>query len=385
MALPEPVKIISGKFMKLLFRLVIIGFFCGICAAQPNTAKTEWQIEPSLKYDALCFLNVLTNDSFYRNFYAEEYARFEPRLSPEARASLANLKRKLKDENKNIVSAFLSLYFSATDAETLDEMSAALDDSGKIKANLQKTVYYNKDGWKLFESVRKDLRVVLKFLKDEQFDVYWRQQILPKIEKKAAIIDKYLSGYDVIPEIEKHLGSNLASKKITVYALYFSRPHGMKLTGTRFITDISYPPDAVLRIAIHELLHPPFDLSKDSELKKALDALRRDEFLTDKIRNHNPSFGYNSFESYTEENCVRALDQIIGERLGIENDARRRWKDEDDGMHVLAAALYYLMKQEKYDGRRENFRAFLLRILREQKLSAGKIKLLYDEFYLSAP
>lgn len=89
---------------------------------------TEWRVEPSLKYDALCFLNVLTGDSFYRKFYAAEYARFEPRLSPKVRAALANLKRKLKDENKNIVSAFLNLHFSATGAETLNEMLVALDD-----------------------------------------------------------------------------------------------------------------------------------------------------------------------------------------------------------------------------------------------------------------
>jgi hypothetical protein len=365
--------------MKSMLRLVIIILFCGICAGQANIPKTsavtEWQIESSLKYDALCFLGVLSGDDFYQKFYAREYARFEPRLSVKERAALRNLKRRLKDENKNIISAFLSLYFSASSAETLDEMSAALDDSSRIKANLQKTVYYGAGGWKLFKSVRKDLQVVLKFLKAEQFDLYWQQEILPKINPKTAALAAYLSGYDIVPEVEKHLGFNFASKKIIVYALYFSRPHGMKLTGTRFVTDISYPPDAALRVAIHELLHPPYDLSKDRELKKALDTLRADKLLMDKIRNHNPSFGYNSFESYVEEDCVRALDQLIGERFGIENDARRRWKDEDDGMHVLAAALYNLMKQEKYDGRQENFRDFLLRNLLAGKLSVEKIKL----------
>lgn len=364
-------------------------FLFGDAAAQharpPQTKTevlTEWRVEPSLKYDALCFLNVLTNDSFYRKFYAAEYARFEPRLSPKVRAALANLKRKLKDENKNIVSAFLSLHFSASDAETLDEMLLALDDADEIKSSLQKTVYYSKDAWKLFESVEKDLKIILQFLKDEHFDVYWREEILPKIKAKMPIIAEYLSVYDVAAEVEKHSGFNLASKKIVVYALYFARPHGMKLTGARFVTDISYTPDIVLRVAIHELLHPPYDLSKDRELKKELEKLRADEFLIDKIRNHNPSFGYNSFESFVEEDCVRALDQIIGERLGLETAARRRFKEEDDGMHVFGAALYNLMKQEKYDGRQEVFRNFLLRVLLSGKLSAGKIKPLYDNFYL---
>lgn len=98
----------------------------------------------------------------------------------------------------------------------------------------------------------------------------------------------------------------------------------------------------------------------------------------DKIGNHNPSFGYNSFESFVEEDCVRALDQIIGERFGIENDAFRRWQEEDGGMHVLVAALYNLMKREKYDGRRENFRDFLLKVLRSGKLSADKSSVFQD-------
>jgi hypothetical protein len=367
--------------MKIIIRLIVISFICTSLsngAARIDQAhttirvKTEWQVISSFKYDTLCFLNVLTGDSFYQKFYADEFARFDPRNSPKARTALANIKRILKDENKNIVSAFLSLHFSATDAETLDEMSRSLDDSNRIKANLQNTVYYNKDAWKLFKSVEKDLKIVFQYLKTEHFDVYWQEEILPRIKVKTADIGKYLSNYDVIPEIEKHLGFNLTSTKIVVYVLYFSRPHGMKLTGARFVTDVSYPFDVVLRIAIHELLHPPYDLSKDKELRKALDTLRTNKILTDKIRNHNPSFGYNSFESFVEEDCVRALDQIIGEQFGLKADALQRFKDEDEGMHVFAAALYNLMKHEKYEAGQDNFRNFLLKILRSGKLLNNK-------------
>jgi hypothetical protein len=363
--------------MKLIIQFGIIVFTCtilfgsaekSILAQTKTKIFTEWKVEPSLKYDALCFLNVLTNDDFYRKYYAAEYANFEPRLTPAARRALINLKIKLKDRSKVIVSSFLSIHLSASDAETLDEMLAALDNCDQMKAVLQKTVYYSKDGWRLFESIKKDLRVLLQFLKDERFDDYWRAEILPKVKGKTAAIAEYLSRYDVIPEVEKHTGFNFASNKILVNALYFSRPHSMKLTGTRFLTDISYPTTVVLKIAIHELLHPPYDLPKDRKLREALDTLRSDKFLMDKIRNHNASFGYNNFESYVEEDCVRALDQIIAERFGIETDARHRWQEEDDGMHVLTAALYDLMKHEKYDGRQENFRAFLLRVLHTGKL-----------------
>ncbi|MDQ3798206.1 MAG: hypothetical protein M3384_02040 [Acidobacteriota bacterium] len=368
-------------FILILF---CAGLFVVNCKAQKSVdSETKWQVEPSLKYDTLCFLNVLTGDSFYQRFYAKEYARFEPHFTPQVRSALTNLKSKVKDENKNIVSAFLSLHFSASNAETLDDMLNALDESKQIKVDLQKTVYYTKDGWRLFESIKNDLRIVLRFLQTERFDVYWREEILPKVREKVGSISEYLSNFDVVREVEKHLRFELASKKIIVFALYFSRPHGIRLTGNRFVTDISYPTQVVLRVAIHELLHPPYDLSKDRELKKTLETLRSDEFLTSKIRNHNPAFGYNSFESFVEENCVRALDQIIGEKLGIKNDARQRWRDEDDGIHVLAAVLYDLMRQDKYDGRKESFRNFLFRVIRTGKLSTGKIKSLYDNYYFT--
>lgn len=39
------------------------------------------------------------------------------------------------------------------------------------------------------------------------------------------------------------------------------------------------------------------------------------------------------------------------------------------------------MKQENFDGSNESFRDFLLRAINSGKLSAGKIKPLYDSFY----
>ena len=120
------------------------------------------------------------------------------------------------------------------------------------------------------------------------------------------------------------------------------------------------------------------------ELRAALKALEGDAFLMGVIRRHDPSFGYNSFDSFVEEDCVRALEQVIGERLRIGRDARRRWKEEDGGMHVLAAVIYGLMRQENYDGSREPFRDFLLRMLKTGKLAPGKIQQLHEALYPAA-
>ena len=115
--------------------------------------------------------------------------------------------------------------------------------------------------------------------------------------------------------------------------------------------------------------------------KRVLERLKDDAFLMEKVLNHNPSFGYNSFEGYIEENVVRALDQIINERLGIAKNARKRWKEEDGGMHVFAAALYHIMKEEQYNQKNLRLRDFLIHAINTGKLDPGQIEKVYDNFY----
>jgi hypothetical protein len=342
---------------------------------------THWQIEPSFRFDVLCFLNALTADSYYLNYYQDEYDKFRPKLTPVAQEALANLKRKIKDENQGIISAFLTLYFSATEDHTLDDMLKTLENSETMRKNLKQTPYYSEESWLIYESVREELKIIFQFLKDIQFESYWKETILPEVEQKIAGIEKDLPKYNVIKEQETLLGFALPSNKITVYMLYYSQPHGIKITGTRFLTDVAWPFKIVLRNAVHEMMHPPYDLPNDEELKDVLSFLKEDEFLMDKVLNHNPAFGYNSFEGFIEEDCVQALEQIINEKLNIEREAHQRWKESDDGMHVFAIALYNLMREENYNQQGELFRDFLIRMIRTDKLSPGKTKGIYDAFY----
>jgi len=350
-------------------------------ASSIRSTKTDWDIQPSFMLDTVCFLNVLTGDPFYLDYYKDEYAKFKPQITPSVEKALANLKKKIKDEQGGIISAFLALDFSVTNDKTLDDMLRTVRDSSRMKAAFQKTVYYNDDDWKLYESVTGDLTEIFTFLRAIHFEQYWKQYALPKINKSISEIRPDLPKYNVVGEVQKLLGFPLQTNKITVNILYFSQPHGIRVTGLRFLTDASYPFEIVLRNAVHEPMHPPFDLKKDTELRVALYRLQKDEFLMDKINNHDKSFGYNSFEGFVEEDCVQALEQIISERFKIENDAHERWKENDNGMHVLAIALYSLMKAENFNGEKENFRSFLIRNITDGELAPGSIKLLYEKFY----
>jgi hypothetical protein len=378
------------RLIRIPFALLSAAALAAGCAHAPSPSNskaipmhetTEWQIEPSLKYDALCFANVLTGDPFYLDYYQTEYDRFKPKITPEARLALTDLKRKVKDEHKGIVSAFLCLYFSATEDTSLGEMLATVEHSGKMQRALQKTPYYDPEEWRVYESVRGDLKTILTFLQAAGFEDYWKEAIRPKVELKITQIENDLPRYNVIAQDELLLGFTLPSNRITVYMLYYSQPHGIRVTGTRFLTDAAWPFTILVRNAAHEMMHPPYHPAQDRELAETLELLKSDPFLMDKVKNHNPSFGYNSFEGYLEEDCVQALDQISGERLGIAKEPHQRWKDSDDGMHVFAVALYSVMKQEGYNQKGELFRDFLVRMIRNGKLGPGRIKAAYEEFY----
>jgi hypothetical protein len=342
---------------------------------------TDWDLRPSFLFDTLCALNFLSGDKYYLQFYQSDYDRLSPQLRPEERAAFANLKRRIKDENGGIISAQLALYFSATDAESLDDMIRVVKDSSTMQRNLKATTYYSDAGWKLYDESHGDLEAAFKALKRIHFDADWQTAVKPQIEKSRAAIAQDLPRYNVIPRIESALGSPRPTNKITVYLLYYSKPHGIKITGMRFLTNYSYPFRIVLRNAIHEMMHPPYDLAHDPALRASLQSLRSDAFLMDKVERHNSSFGYNTLEGLEEEDCVQALEQILSEPLGMGGAPQRYWKMQDDGIHVLAVALYSLMKQQHFPDGKEAFPAFLNRMIQSGALSNGRIEELNRAFF----
>jgi len=381
----QPTLRLASKAMILLGLSLVSGADVS-CAETPQPAAslhqtTEWQISPSFKFDVLCSLNILSGDPFYLDYYKDDYAQLSSGFTAEARAALTDLKLQVKGKNRKIISAFLTLYFSATDDETLEDMLRTLKDSTRMQENLKQTPYYSDAEWHLYASVRGDLRTIFNYLKNTGFDLYWKENILPREQHKIEEIERDLPKYNIIPDIEKLLGHALPSNRIIVYMLYYSQPHGIKITGTRFLTDQAWPFQIVLRNAVHEMMHPPFDLARDRELRQTLAMLKTDPFLIDKVRNHNPDWGYNSFDGFIEEDCVQALEQIINEKLHVQGEARKRWKETDEGMHVFAVALYSVMQEENFYDRREPFRNFLIRTIRSGRLGPGNLRVIYDKFY----
>ncbi|MFZ0310507.1 MAG: hypothetical protein WAL89_20220 [Candidatus Sulfotelmatobacter sp.] len=363
---------------------VLIGLAAQLLAQDGRAefhTTTDWDLRPSFVFDTLCALNFLSGDKYYLEFYQPDYDRLFPQLRSEERAAFVSLRRRIKDQNGGIISAQLALYFSATDAETLEDMIRVVKDSSAMQRSLKATPYYSDDGWKVYEESRGDLEAAFRALKRIHFEADWEKLVRPKIDKSRAAIAQDLPKYNVIPRIEAVLGSPRPSNKITVYLLYYSQPHGIKITGTRFLTHYSYPFRIVLRNAIHEMMHPPYDLVHDADLRASLQSLRADAFLMGKVEHHDRSFGYNSLEGLEEEDCVQALEQILAEPLGMGGNPHQYWKEQDDGIHVLAVALYSLMKQQNFPDAHEAFPAFLNRMIHSGALSNGRIEELNRTFF----
>lgn len=331
----------------LCFLLMLTG------AAQPSHlsaqtaafhATTNWQLQPSLKYDALCLLNALSGDPYYLRYYQAEYDHFHPLFTPQEQAAFLQLKRVIKDDGRDIVSAKLTLYYSVVDDETLPEMIHTAQDSSAMKAAMQKTSYWDAESWQNYEAARPALDVALRALERVGFPAYWEANAKPRTEKRITELSPDVKKYNVIPVIESYLGFPLPSGTIKVYLLAYSEPHGIRITGLRFLTHFSYPFTIVLHNAIHESMHPPYP-KDDVSVHKAIELLGRDPLVIDKVEHHDDSSGYNTTAAYIEEDSVEALEQIVSEKFGVGRPACQYWRTHDGGMHVLAGAMYAGYKQ----------------------------------------
>jgi hypothetical protein len=266
----------------------------------------------------------------------------------------------VKDEGKGLVAPLLVLYLSASEAETLDEMIDVVRRPAALEAALRKTIYWDEAEWNTsFVPVRADLLVALGFLKRIDFAAIWRAGYAPAIARRITEIEAKLGDPNILDLQQKLLGFRPFAGPITAYLVYFSKPHGIRIVGARYITAYDYPLEIILSNAVHEPMHPPFR-KDDPAFWQAVAPLRRDADLMDRVLHHDPAYGYNSFEGVVEEDSVQALEQIINERVGVAKPAGARFRESDGGLHILAAALYVLLKRDGYDVRGGNYQTWLV-------------------------
>lgn len=333
--------------------------------------RTRWTVSSSEGLDALCFLGPLSGKPFYARYYETELAEILPRMPKAAMDALASLQVEA-DKANHLLGPGLCTLMSGGRTDTLDEVIASLDAAeAAILPSYKASDYWDQESWADFIARGPRIRQVLTGLKAAGFVELRRRVFASTADTRLPALRAKLAGYDVIAEQERLLGRPL-DPSLEVILLWFNKPHGIRIQGQRFITGISWSDEIVLRNAAHEVLHPPFPMDGPTA-RTAMTILEKDALLTRIVAEHDPAFGYNSLEGLLNEDTVEALDQIIGERLGIAIEPHLRWEKADDGMHVLAAGLYGLMKADGYDRTGGNLESWMTAAAKGGRLSPASL------------
>jgi hypothetical protein len=353
-------------------------FFCGFAwAATAGVAPalaggTRWDVRTSQGFDALCALNLLSGDEYYLQKYPDEAKEFAAPSYAPARREAAELKRIIKDEGGGIVSALLTLVLSGGPDSTLTAVLASARHPAALEAAFRASPYWIQDSWDLFTRAQPHLVAALETMQRAGFEQLWQRHLGQDAGARAAALHDELSRYDVLGEEERLLGHELQGGRIEVILLWYSRPHGIRIQGARFLTNIGYPTSVVLRNAVHEPMHPPFDTASPA-VRAAFDSLATDSLIAGIVARHNPSLGYTTVPGYVEEDCVQALEQVVSARLAVAKPAAERWRESDDGMHLLAAAIYDLMKESGFAERGGTFEAWFTHAVAGGELRPSEI------------
>lgn len=315
---------------------------------QDSSPRTRWRVNASEGQDAIAFFGPLSGRELYTRYYAEDVALFAPRLKEEARAAVPDLWAAAEAGNVGLLSPNLALIFSHADSDaTIDDLLAALDDpEARIRPAYQAGTYWNENDWGWFVRETPRLRMVFTGLRDAGFAAFRQERAGAALEAGLAMLRASLPAFDII-RIEERITGRTFDPAIDITLLQFVKPHGIKVRGQRFLQSADYDVATTVRIAAHELLHPPIPMDGPAALA-ALAVFERDPLIPRIVADHDPRWGYTTLDGMLNEDLCQALDQIVSEAMGVARNPADRWRKSDDGMHVMAAGFYGLLRQDRW-------------------------------------
>lgn len=314
--------------------------------AQPRTMRTRWTVDTSEGFDALCFLGPLSGGELYLRYYADEAAAFAPLLPRAIRDEIPAIWREAGDSGFGLLGPTLCAALSGGDVASIDGVVAMLaDPEALIRPAYAASPYWSEDKWSWLTANAPRLHAVLAAMRDAGFSAF-RAERTAGLDERVGDVSDALGSYDVVRWQEKLTGRGF-DPEIAIVLLRFSKPHGIKVQGQTFLQAADYDTATTVRIAAHEMLHPPFPMDGPAAVA-ALEALAADPLIERIVREHDPRWGYTTLEGYLNEDMAQALDQLISEALGVARNPADRWRNADDGMHVLAGALYGMLGDDRW-------------------------------------
>ncbi|WEJ98565.1 MAG: hypothetical protein P0Y59_16660 [Candidatus Sphingomonas phytovorans] len=315
---------------------------------QARANRTRWKVRSSEGLDAIAFLGPLSGTKLYTDLYGQDVAAFAPKLPDAVRNDIPQLWAAAGKEGFGLLGPTLSVLFSANgnDATIGTLLTALRSRADLILPSYKASPYWDAGNWAWFDAAAPRLDSIFSAVRDAGFAAFRADRIGADLDTRIADMTRALKSFDVISLQEKLTGRTF-DPEIQIVLLHFCKPHGIKVQGQMFLQSAEYDTATTVRIAAHEMLHPPVKMDGPAATA-ALAIFTRDPLIPKIVREHDPRWGYTTLEGMLNEDLAQALDQLISEALGVARNPADRWRKSDDGMHVLAAGLYGLLRQDRW-------------------------------------
>jgi len=329
--------------------LLTVFLLVSCVAIGEERSQTDWAVLSAKGLDALLLLGAASGDPLQAEHHAEAVDWVRDRMSQEGLDALDGIHRVAREERQIPAGPLMALLFSAGSITSLDEvMESARNPEAIMRPAFEASEHWeDEDQWSSFREVIDYALIGLEELDAMHFGSWYAEVHAKKVNLAVEENREILADYDLIREQQRLLGRPLDAR-LTVFVVRFAQPYGIRILGQQFITDFSYPKRFHLRVAAHEMFHPPFDMS-DQTMWDALSDLESSDWVQAILEHSNPDYGYTSFQALVNEGSAQALDQIVAERLGFAQLPGERWREADGGMHMLAAAFYHAMSEDGFD------------------------------------
>jgi hypothetical protein len=249
-------------------------------AAETSVAnRTRWRVRSSEGFDAIAFLGPLSGTQLYMDYYEQDVAVFGPRLAEPVRTDIVRLWSEATAAGFGLLGPNLAVLFSANGNDaTIDTVLAALKAREElILPTYRAGPYWNDKDWNWFNGAAPRLEIIFTTMRDAGFASFRAERVGAGLDARVSEVQRALNGFDVITWQEKLTGRTF-DPTIEIVLLQFSKPHGIKVQGQKFLQASDYDTATTVRIAAHEMLHPPVPMDGPAA-KAALAVLARDPLV----------------------------------------------------------------------------------------------------------
>lgn len=302
----------------------------------------KFNVQYSYNLDLVNSINVLTGESLYLDWQKGIFELFGETLSEESKNKL---KKAVEINERPMLGPLLSLIMSAIPNFERRSVVRMFSDVNFLRDNFKHYSYYEEEDWERQASIIGLLLPVIQELETKGFHDYWKKERLPRIKKMQQQLRSFANSFNLGNEIETMLGTGQSFESLTVYLCTFVAPHGVKICGQRYITDVAFSKETSIGISVHEMFHPPYNAKNiAAELQK----LGADPLLKHSFEKTDPKFGYSTMEGFIEENVVEAMAIFICHKLNLEKEPLTYFAKHDGGTHMFSVVLFdYLSRYPK--------------------------------------